>query len=272
MIEETEIQDPVQDKLNETYTSFFDNVLKPIRVIYMDMELIQDLKLGSLLTFVTMKEEIEYIQHRIPIYNARLDDDCGKYFPLLKISEKEIIERMRDPKYMDVVCTVAPFGSTYQELVRLLNGIAQHNDMTTSYLPVKILINVADLTYPKLLQLQFIESLKTSLKNIEVIFTANKRYDDDLYTSCDILLLYDLATFVKPGTNTSNLMFKSGKFIDSKIFSPKRIGPGLEIPEDKKEIAFKTTQTWLEMFCDVFVYMSNFLPIKEKESNGDSSS
>lgn len=266
-----DIKDKAEGKLKNLYDAFFNAALKPIRSIYVDMELLQDLKMGAMLTFITLQEELEYIQHRIPIYNDRLDDECAKYFPLLEITEEQIIERMRDLKHMDTICTIAPFSSAYQALVKLLEGSAKHNDMTTTHLPIRIVVNVADLTYPEILKRQFANALNVYLKNVEVTFVAEKRYENNIYTECDVLMLYDIATFAGPNTDTANLLFSSGKFIDCKIFTTKRIGPGINIPEDKRQLAFDTTSAWINMFCDAFVYMVNELPFKPKVKKKDKS-
>lgn len=55
----------------------FKSDCKPIENIYVDLEYLQDLKLGTIINTVTVKEELAYIVHNLDGYNDRYDRDTS---------------------------------------------------------------------------------------------------------------------------------------------------------------------------------------------------
>ena len=244
----------------ELYSSFFDTILKPINNIYVDLELMQDFKIGALLSMITLKEEIEYIQHNLPKYNKRYDFECAKYFPALKISEHDINLRLKSEAQNIFITTMSPFNGVWSIFANCLVDIGHHNDMTKNNVKTRIVFNIADIPYPDPLKIDITDNVNKYLHNVDVQFTQYERYDETDLSGYDLLFIYDLPQFVKPDTTTSKQFFREGKFANARIYTVPRKSKDKQIPDDKLDFAFEATHKWLQLFCDELFFINDLLP------------
>ena len=234
----------------------------PLTEIYVDMEYLQDLRLGTLLHLIQVEKEMEYIQHKLPVYNQKTDYACGAYFPALKHSDEEIDALLQDPKAVDLICFKAPFTSTYYELNNILMMLHQHNRAASSK-PVNIHlhINVDNLHYPKELLKELKRDYKKRFEFLEVTITKCKRYTLPLgeYLKKELLLIYNIEEFLKQDTPTSIAFVGEGSFFDKKVFSVPYINKSVVKDPDKYEIALESTRVNLDVYCD-FAYVPSTIP------------
>lgn len=252
--------DQITEKLQGLYNEFFNSTLKPITKVYLDLELVQDFKLGALLSTVQVQEEIEYIQYCIPKYNARLTNSCASFFPVLKHTDLELSRRMKQPELIELITTTAPFNLGWDAVLAILHEIEQHNAIMNAASTISLVINVYDVVYPQPLKELLTDALKQEVPTVRVIFTEEERYLAPQYEQYNVLFLYDLPEFVRPETTTSNALFNKCLFRDNHILASMRMSPNLEIPVDKLKLGFEATQRWLDLFCDHLVFIKDELP------------
>ena len=91
-----------------------DYTFKLVNKIYIDMELLQDFKLGALLSTVTVKEEVEYIMSCLPVYNLKFNNRTAEYFPVLKKTDEELLSIVKNNSIKTAL--LSPWTKIYNNL------------------------------------------------------------------------------------------------------------------------------------------------------------
>ena len=234
----------------------------PLTSIYVDIEYLQDLKLGALFHLIKVEREMEYIQHKLPVYNQKTDYDCGKYFPALKHSDEEIVELLNDSNQIDLICFKAPFTSTYYELNNILLMLHQHNHAVSSK-STKILlhINVDNLKYPSELLKELKNDYLHRFDFLDVVITKCNRYTLPIgeYVNKQLLLIHNIEEFLKQDTPTSIAFVGEGSFFNKKVFSVPYINRQVIKDPDQYDVALESTKLNLNIYCD-FAYVPSTIP------------
>jgi len=137
-----------QEKIYEKMkTDFFNLLIKPVRRIYIDMELLQDFNLGALVTTLKNESEYQYVLKNIYVYNMRYDNLISKHFPDLKRSEEDIQKVLKDPKKQLQLNIFSPFTIVYmkylKEIFTTLNKVnINHTDYRS---PMEVIINYTNI-------------------------------------------------------------------------------------------------------------------------------
>ncbi len=235
---------------------YFNTELAPVTRVYVDLEYIQDLKLGALLSRLTVPQEMQYVHARFKSYNNRYDLLTAKYFPVLKITEAMLLQDLQDTNKLNKICLLAPWTSTYYHLIELVELFKQHNSkLTDDNIPMTLTINIADVQYPVILQKKLKQVLHKILQ-IDIEIISMPRYTDDPlnYLQYQLMFLYDYGQFVnqlaKPFVN-------DGKFIDTKIIAQPYIQSDLGHKPDDYEHVLNSTEKGLDIYCDFSFLRSN---------------
>ena len=101
----------VQESLDKLSKSYFTEITDKVSKIYVDMEILQDLRLGALLQTATVPEEIEYIQSCLPDYNNKLDLKTAEHFPVLNKTDDELDQIIKQNPIKTAL--VAPWTKIY---------------------------------------------------------------------------------------------------------------------------------------------------------------
>ena len=237
--------------------------LGPITDIYVDMEYLQDLKLGALMHLIKVPKEMEYITYKIPEYNKRIDYECAKYFPALGHTEEELEELLHNKRTLDMICFKAPFTSLYTEFTNSLLMITHHNRaVASSFKPIHIQVNVNNKLYPVELLNEFRAVVTEHFRGMTVTFTMEKPYNCPLsdYLSKQLLYIYNIEDFVKQGSATATAFVAEGSFFNKKIISFPYINKTLIKDPADYDFALKSTRAQLDVYCD-FQYVRSTIPI-----------
>ena len=248
--------DKLLDLFNKTSEEAVLSEHGPITDIYVDMDYLQDLKIGALLHRVTVQKELEYILHKIPAYNKRFDYECAKYFPALGISERDILNDLKDDNKIDLICFKAPFTSVYYEFVELLRAIINHNKAVSSkHVGLQIQINVENTLYPTELLSELSLNFKKKFPGITVVFSHDKNYNAELleYTKKNLLLIYNLEAWLK-NEDVAKGFVAEGLFFDKDIISFPYVNPSLIKDIEQYDTALDSTQKQIDIYCD-FQYL-----------------
>lgn len=252
----------LDDLFNRTNEAYMTNEVGPVTDIYVDMEYLQDMRIGALLHTVKVKKELEYIYAKLPDYNKRFDYECASYFPALKHTDEELDYLIHDKSSVDMVCFKAPFTTTYYEFASLLMLI-QHHNRSVSGKPfiIHIHLNVDNPLYPDELLRAFESVFHNRMTNIQFDITKLPRYTLALneYSCCKLLLIYNIEEFVREDTPTSVAFVSDGVFFNKKVFSVPYVNKDIIKDTEQYEEAMTSTHSQLNLFCDFF-YIPSKIP------------
>lgn len=251
----------VYEKFTEVNNDFFLKDNKLILNVYIDLEYMQDLYIGALLSTVTIQEEIQYIKQQLVKYNKRYDLAVMKYFPVLKYTDQYLDELLHSDK-LPTICKIAPFTSVYYDLINTLVLCVENNDhLKDSNPPIHVTININNFAYPPPLLRALKATITQSCKNVKISFNNSKRYSEpvEFYLKHDVLFLADYGEFVKEGTLLSNAFVSEGKFVDTKIVAHPYIDMSLNHNVDDYDYILASTEAGMDIFCDFCFLPSRIL-------------
>jgi len=244
----------IQDSLNHLSESYFQNLDIPIHMIYVDMELLQDFKIGALLSTCTVKEEIEYIESRMADYNQRYDLCTAKHFSVLKKTDDELLQIMQKAPIKTTL--LSPWTKIYDNLNRILKYLYMNmhaRDLRIK--PITLVVNCADFKYP----IQLFDIWATEMKRVhtalEIKFTTFPRYTAgvDFYKDFDMFFVYDQEKFFNTDKLAATLS-DIKKRVFKIIFSPPFISEKRNFTENEYGQSLLATKAALNLAFD-FYYM-----------------
>ena len=263
--------DTILEKLSESY---FKDLTNPVDKIYVDMELLQDFKLGALLNTVTVKEEVEYIESCLPLYNTKFNNRTAEYFPVLKKADEELLNFAKENSVRTALA--APWTRIYDNLNRILKHLyirlKQTNDVVK---PITVVINCIDITYSIKLFDIWAKEMKKIHPFVEFKLVGYPRYQAplDFYTGFDMFFIYDHETFF----NTEGLaaaISPGQRKVFKTIYSPPYINDKLGLDPSEYPQALASAKALVNLICD-FYYMPTGIqlhkPTVEKIYNGNKS-
>lgn len=226
---------------------------KPIKRIYIDLEYMQDLRLGALLNMLKVKEEFSYVVHNLPKYNSRNDRCICKYFKALKIDEARIDRVLKRELAIDKICVTAPFTSIYYRLHEIIAAATTHlKAVEDNPKPIELVINCADVPYPKILQEKLCSTLADQLGIIpRFIQTSRYSLSDNEYLGYELLLLADYGAFFKQHASS---LIGTGKYTDTRIVAQPYIEDEILAKVDDPEYTLAYTEKSLGVYCE-FSYL-----------------
>ena len=239
-------------------TKIFDADCKPIEHVYVDLEYIQDLRLGAVLNMLKVKEEVAYLMHNLPKYNSRYDRQTAKYFKALKIDEARIDRVLHRPLAVDKICVTAPFTSVYYQLHEMLSTAIKHARAYCEHQPnpIELVINCADVKYPKLLQDTLCATFKSNL-GVDARFESDARYrlSDRDYLGYDLMFLYDVGQFVN---QHATAFVGNGLYENKRIVAQPYLEDEILAKTEDPQSVLDSTERGLGIYCE-FSYLRSML-------------
>jgi hypothetical protein len=202
------------DKCKERFsTSYLDAKYRPLKLFYMDLSCLRDLRLGALLSMlIAPKVEYQYIRQHILNYQFATDDAVAKYFPDLGFTDAQIEARLRDPQWTAEICKLAPMTNLYTELDPFFHGVQVRNKPSDYRGPLRLLINTYPINYPEFWQRHFRAYLQSILTGIDVRFV---NYDWPAFTpaelrAVDYFLIHDFVRLFSEGSPFAKAISEEG--------------------------------------------------------------
>lgn len=241
----------VQDSLNKLSEDYFTNITERVSKIYVDMEILQDLRIGALFQTVTVPEEIEYIQSCIPDYNKRLDLETAKYFPVLNKTDEELDEIIKNnPLRVAIASPWTKIYNNFQIVLRCLRENTLKRDASPA--PLMIVVNTGLVPYPLQLFDKFARLVKHTYPGVVIKSSSYPRYeaDDDLYLSSDMFFLYDYEKFL----NSSFIMkmLDSPEYKTRTLYTTPYVNKTLGLDPNEYLKGLISTGATLNLFFDFF--------------------
>jgi hypothetical protein len=128
---------------NQLQNVDYDDVTRIRKTFYIDLQYIQDIKIGAISSLIQNEEEYNYFLSCLDDYNDKLYNKHASYFPNLNISENELDKYITTSKYIKFLVATSPLTSTYLELKKLLDNIHANNVRNKELYPdYKIYVNI----------------------------------------------------------------------------------------------------------------------------------
>lgn len=162
------------DAGNKNFFSDFDN---PIKSIYIDMDFLQDYKLGALMNMITTDVEYEYIKSQIDAYNTSDTENITDSFPALGFTEEQVEEFVHDPKNTELLAIESPFYTSMQEFVDFMVMTLQSNQLKKYTDPLDIFVGCKSIQFPPCGQYAFVKLFEPVLLNSNINFLPTTLYE-----------------------------------------------------------------------------------------------
>ncbi len=207
------------DLMNEQ-NKFMEDELTPMKMIYLDLSIIKDSKLGSIMANAPSEEDYKYVLSKLDNYNARIDNNYLTHFDKLKLTEDEVKEFHLNPFNGDFLFEVSPITTGLEQIIYLIQKLDQVNRIAKKVDHTTLLIN----TYPLKLTSKGDKMLKyfinTISNRVRIIKFEKPIQDIDLKTlaKCDMLILDDITPFFT-NLNYAEELYEQKLFIDKIVTS-----------------------------------------------------
>lgn len=246
---------------------------KVVRSIYVDLEFLQDLRFGSILTHVSSPDELEYLYSQIDVYNGRYDENTPAYFPEFNITNEVINNDLKDPSKINIIATISPMTSMFYNFNTLLGMYTRSNKYTVEGdSTISVYVGVDNQLYPDQLLRTFKQSIETQFQDkVKVSFIKSRRYsaEIDFYASMDILFLYDLEGFINNSPAMANAFAGEGMFAEKAIFAKPQINEKFSgLSARDKEQGVDKMRDQLNLYCDFEYAPSEIVIFNNQQQEG----
>ena len=248
---------------DEVGKNYFDQDSKPVTRVYVDLEYIQDLRFGALLYGIQVEAEMKYIHSSLKKYNNRVEIATAKYFPVLGKTDAELDKLLHTETVKDRICFIAPFTSVYYNMMEAIDMFKLHNKrMLDTEVPMKLVINCADIEYPEELKKHLCAVIHHQL-DIDVEFQSIPRYEMEFtdYKQFDLLFLYDYGKFVNAFPTK---IVGEGELVNTRVVALPYIESGLGFSPDRYDEVLKSTERGMDIYCD-FCFLKSEITLNSKK-------
>lgn len=228
--------------------------------IFIDIETLYDFKLGALLG-LTNEKEYKYILGQLPTYLASKDLEISKYFPDINISEETIAKYMADPLYNKMLSLTAPPRSIVEDLEEIITGINTYNSSRETQRPLKITINQSTFVLAEEAKIRLVNYIQSIDSTVEVYFTEHTWSDipKDLLAKQDILIVYDIASFVDIGSKPIIDCIRESLLANTVIATFMQVTNPNCTDAEKGELNFAAL---MNIFCNNFIILEKELLVR----------
>ena len=259
------MRDP-QKTIQTLNKQYFDAINTHISKIYVDMEMLQDFRLGALLSTLTVKEEMAYILSQLEQYNNRFDLNTAKHFPVLHKTDEELDEIIKKESLK--IAFISPWTRIYDNFHAVLAFLGINNKHVNDKKELlQVVINCADMEYPIQLFDRLVRSLQQFHGKISFKLSHYPRYQGplDFYLQFDMFFMYDHEAFLNREEMLDKFTTKDC-FMSKIIYTLPLINESLKIDESERVKALASTHSILNLYCDFFYMHGGIDLVRKKES------
>jgi hypothetical protein len=191
----------VEQRLEQLKKEYCEAAFVPLHTLYVDLEMLQDFRIGALLSLITTEPEYQYILHRLPSYGGRYDNNTMKHFPVITdITDSDIDNRLADVNYHSRLARTSPMTLAFdilKELIAYMHCSNRRCEREKDRLTITIGTN--SVIYDQAAKKIFIDTLTKHDKYLDVTFLNRPlwKIEPELIFKFDIYMFYNLATFMQ---------------------------------------------------------------------------
>ena len=242
----------ILDSLKRNNEKEFEDMMTPIKRVYIDIEFLQDFRLGALIKLIKTDVEYQYIREKIPIYSASHGEPVTKFFPDLGFKEEQIDEYMKDESHWEGLAMDSPFYENVKAICVFIGEYLKHNVRVGYNKPIDVYIGCTDLLYCIQARRRLAVILMDLLDSVNLVFIPTSLYEFEEVAIDD----YDVYMVASPNKLINNE--KLVKKFEKMEMSNKTVIGLLELDTTEEELkdagmsaddAFEATVE----FCNMFV-------------------
>lgn len=125
----------------------FEDMNQPIKRVYIDIEFLQDFRLGALIKLISTDVEYQYILSQLPKYSMSHGEPITSFFPDLGFTEEQIRSYVKDEKNWEGLAMDSPFYENVQLICIFISKYIEHNERVGYNKPIDVYIGCTDLLY-----------------------------------------------------------------------------------------------------------------------------
>ena len=251
--------DNAMDSLNQR---IMEDTLAPISSIYIDIQMLRDIYLGTLLKLCT-STEYNYILANLVNYERRiLELPILEYFPeVTSVSMDDIINYISDPSHTLELCMTAPTTSLFTEFLSMIHYTVQHNKVASGESSpwLTICINFYPLPaseYVKTIYSRLVESIYPRCKLQYTVIKLSQLPASVLYTSSNkprysMYFIYDFIDFLSSSSTSLTKYRDDLCYFNTPIITTRRIDPDIYSDTLDKDVRydqmFKNTEALFQV-------------------------
>ena len=228
--------------------------LKPKEHVYVDSDLLYHYRLGAMIGLTKNEQQYNYVISHIDDYMKAPSLDCARFFPEIGLTDAILDEFIQNEKFFNFISAASPasdFIDNIDKIILTLNTINESKEVTH---PLTITINQRRIPIHPVYKRGIINRIHGVDPRVRVEFTSYKTWFDvpsTLIEKQDFMCVYNLAEFLKEGTNSQKLLSEvpsklSRCYIASLLQSDK--------PNPTPE-QFTNLKAILEVMCDKFMFV-----------------
>lgn len=231
--------------------------LKTPDVIYIDLSIIKDLFLGTILSMIKTKEQYDIIMTNLKIYEGRYIDNIEHALPKLGITQEQYLEHratISDFKLFQI----SPITEFINVFSNFVTGINNKRAVMQKISPIQLYINVYPLNMPRQALVEIANIFQnTFAMNTSILIKPITDYALEFIHKIDMFFMEDIKSFMENDIIKKEMVDK--KFNDTLIYAPRRIGDLsvlTEIHKTEENLMkdFIVTETYIRFMC-MFSYL-----------------
>lgn len=230
---------------------YFKQSVTTINNLYIDMEVLQDFRLGALLNLITTQAEFDYILFRLGEYSKRLDERVMCYFPAIDtITDEDIDAFIVDSSNHRKLGYISPMTQVYQDIPGLANSILKLNEFAPDGIQLLTFhIGINSIVLDPDLKQNIINQFKKLGNDIKIVLydTSLSEINKEVFETFDMFIVNNIKTFMYDKTIQ--------KYLSDGLFFNKRLltHPYMEDSTGDKKVdeqRFHNTKIMLDVYCD----------------------
>ena len=231
-----------------------------IKTIYIDLNMIQEINIGTLLLHVENEDEYNLVLSKIPNYINRIDDKICHHFGKLTINEDDIFKFQQNKSNAINLYKVSPHTSLYFSLPIIINDIKEMNKIGGHIGGIELCINTYPIEFPEyildIINISLNKLLNSKVK-LKIITKHFYELSDTALSMFDMFYVNDIGQWFS-NERLCKLLCEKKMFETKKFFSRKVMSIIHDEPVDIESMFIRSDGV-CNLFCE-FEYINISIP------------
>lgn len=156
----------------------FEMATKVIKRVYIDLDVLQDFRLGALIAMIDSQEKYDYIIKNTLVYEATYRNDITTAFPALGISDEQVDAYVADKHNWANLAVVSPFRTAAVEISEALSTIYAINQVKKYFDKIIVDIGMPTVVYTPPAREKLLMLILHDINNIILSFSPSSLYEN----------------------------------------------------------------------------------------------
>lgn len=235
--------------------------------MYIDLDLLYDLRLSALLGFVRGQEDYDYIVQHIPEYLETPTLEVCKFFPKLGVTEEDLDNFINNPDYRAILAALALPTKFMKELQDIVKFINTENESKETHRSIKLTLNCRYKNLHPFIIHRIVDLIHKSDPGVRVEVTEYRDWFEvpaELIKTQDMICVYDVRNFLADGTVSQKLLTGMNELSNCSIVGLKVC----DLDKEDENIGVENLQDVLSIMCKKFTLVNKSLLTMGGLNNG----